>query len=92
MAPGLLPNPKPTGTLTVSKELLSKLLDLNSVPSAKLMLLAVVARKEPPIFNWALLPKTIQLGLIRNKLAVPVVRRMPSILVTLLPVTLLNML
>ena len=49
--------------------------------------LAVVAINEPPIFNWAFAPKIIPLGLIKNKLVVPLVFIIPSILETVLPVT-----
>ena len=43
------------------------------------MLSAVVARKDPPISNRAFSPKIIPLGLIRNKLALPLASIKPSI-------------
>ena len=53
--------------------------------------LAVVATKEPPIFNEASRPKIIPEGLIKNRLAVPLARIIPSILDTDPPVTRLIM-
>ena len=46
----------------------------------------MVATNEPPISKLAFSPKTIPLGLIRNKLAVPLARIKPSILEIELPV------
>jgi hypothetical protein len=60
---------------------------LKEVPSAKLMLLAVVPKNDPPIFRLALGPKIIPLGLIKNKLAVPLAWIKPSMLETEPPVT-----
>jgi hypothetical protein len=44
---------------------------LNLVPSAKFILLAVLAINEPPISNLAFGANTIPFGLIKNRLAVP---------------------
>ena len=73
--------------LIVSKGVVSGLVALNEVPSAKLMLLAVVPRNEPPIFRLAFGPKIIPLGLMRNRLALPFALRMPSMLEIDPPVT-----
>jgi hypothetical protein len=65
---------------------------LNSVPSANLMLLAVLATKEPPTSKRAFDPKIIPFGLIRNKLALPpVIPSVPNILEGLVPVTRVRM-
>ena len=50
---------------------------LNSRPSRKVMLLAVVAKNDPPIFKDAFSPKIMPAGLRRNKLAVPLAWRVP---------------
>ncbi len=42
---------------------------LNSVPSANLILLAVLATNEPPIFKLAFGPKMMPLGLVKNRFA-----------------------
>ncbi len=86
------PNCKPIGTLTVSSGVVVwGFVALNKVPSAKLRLVAVLAKKDPPIFSAALEPKVIPFGLIRNKLAVPLARIKPSILDSEEPVTRLIM-
>ncbi len=51
------------------------------------MLSAVLPINAPPIFNLALAPKIIPLGLIKNKFAVPLARINPSMLETCPPVT-----
>ena len=47
----------------------------------------MLAINEPPIFNDALSPKIIPLELMRNRLAIPFARIVPSILEIDLPVT-----
>lgn len=59
---------------------------LKNAPLSKMMLSALVPIKEPPIFSWALGPKTMPLGLIKNRLALWLARIMPSIFEMLLPV------
>ena len=71
----------------LSRLLASGLVALNSPCSPNLIPSAVEARKEPPISSRALAPKTIPLGLRKNKLAVPLARINPSILEILPPVT-----
>jgi hypothetical protein len=51
-----------------------------------LILLAVVAKNEPPMFKAALGPNTMPLGLIKNRLAVPLALSVPSILEDVLKV------
>ena len=51
--PALVPNCKPKGTLTVSSGAPEPGVALNWVPSAKLILLAVVPINDPPISNLA---------------------------------------
>ena len=87
MLPESLPICKPIGTLTVSKEVLEGVTVLNSESSANFSLLAVLAINEPPISNRAFLPKTMPDGLIKNRLALPLVRISPSILDIDCPVT-----
>lgn len=70
----------------VSKGLFSGCTALNRLPSAKIRLFAVLTKNEPAIFNLALFPKINPLGLIRNKLAIPLVRIIPLILETVPPV------
>ncbi len=84
-------NCRPIGTLIVSKGVAWWAVALNSVPSAKVRLLAVLARKEPPMFSDALEPKIIPLGLSKNRLAVPLAWIVPSILEVDEPVTRLMM-
>lgn len=67
---GLAPNCKPTGALTVNKDVVWGVLALYSNPKANLILEAVVTKKDPPISKRAFFPNTIPLGLIRNRLAV----------------------
>ncbi len=74
------------GTLIVKSGFGWECIALNKVPSAKLILLAVVAKNEPPISKAAFSPKTIPLGLIKNKFAVPLARSIPLILEIDLPV------
>lgn len=62
---------------------------LKLMPSSKLILLAVLAIKEPPISKEAFAPKIIPLGLIRNKLAWLLALIKPSIFDIELPVILL---
>jgi hypothetical protein len=58
------------GTLTVNRgAVVWGFVALNELPSAKLRLLAVLVRKEPPTFSEALGPKRMPLGLIRKKSA-----------------------
>jgi len=64
---------------------------LNDVPSAKLMLLAVVPRNEPRIFRLAFGPKIMPLGLRRNRLALPLALIKPSMLEIDPPVTRVKM-
>jgi len=87
IVPGLPPNCNPIGTLIVNKGVVLVLTPLNSVPSANLILLAVVPINEPPIFKLASLPNMIPLGLSKNKFAVPLAWIKPSMLETLPPVT-----
>ena len=71
MLPGFEPYCKPMGTFTLSKEEGGLgAIALNSFPSANLTALAVLAKKEPPIFKLALWPKIMPFGLRRNRLAV----------------------
>ena len=85
--PALLPNCKPIGTLIVNKGVDCGLVALNSNPSANFILLADVAKNEPPIFNRAFCPNAIPLGFIKNRFAVPLARINPSISEMDLPVT-----
>ncbi len=80
------------GTLTVSSGGVSRLVALNCVPSAKIRLLAVLVMKEPLTFNLAFGPNIIPLGLIRKRLADPLVWSKPFILEIEPPVTRLMML
>ncbi len=64
---------------------------LKNVPSVKVIALAVLATNEPPTSNFAFDPKTMPLGLIRKRLALPKTPRVPRILEGLPPVTRLKM-
>ena len=70
----------------------SGLVALNSVPLPKTILLAVLPTNEPATSNWELAPKTMPLGLSKNKFAAPSTPRVPKILEMLLPVTRLRIL
>ena len=74
------------GALIVNKGGLSTSVALNS-PSGNKILLAVLPKNEPPIFNCASSPKIIPAGLIKNKFALPLARIKPSIVETFPPVT-----
>ncbi len=87
ISPGFAPNCSPIGTLTFSNGGASGLVALKKLPLSNLILPAVLPIKEPPMFKRALGPKTIPLGLIKNRLALPLARRMPSILEMFAPVT-----
>jgi hypothetical protein len=58
------------------------------VLSANFIEFAVLAKNEPFISKLAFYPKNIPLGLIKNKLALPLTPKVPKILEILLPVTL----
>nr|AAT41872.1 hypothetical protein [Fremyella diplosiphon Fd33] len=76
------------GVLIVSKGFVWGAVALKTLPSAKLILLAVLATNEPPTFRVAFAPKKMPLGLIKNKLALePAVASLPKISERLLPVT-----
>ncbi len=64
---------------TVSNGGVSGLVALNKLPSAITKLSALLAKNEPPIFNWAFGTKIMPLGLRKNKLAVPLARIKPPI-------------
>ena len=80
----------PTGIFTVSSGGESGFLALNSNPLSNTRLSAVEATNDPPIFKRALGPKTIPLGLIKNRLAGPKTPRVPRIFEALPPVTLVK--
>ena len=86
IAPGSGPNTSPRGAVTVNREGLSSGSTLNCPSSPKLMLLAVVAKKEPLTLKAEFWPKIIPAGLIKNRLAASVLIR-PSILEKFPPVT-----
>ena len=79
IAAGELPNWSPRGVEMVSNGAGCDKSVPKTTPSAKRMLLAVVARKEPPTSSVALGPKRMPLGFSKKKLAVPAVLRVPSI-------------
>jgi hypothetical protein len=85
--PGFSRNLKPIGMLIINKGGVLGFVALNSVPLAKIILLALVAKNEPPISREAFSPNIIPLGLIRNKLATPLAFRIPLISEIELPVT-----
>ena len=83
----LLPYCKPNGTFTCNNGGAWGLVALNSLPSENLILVAVLALKEPATSSLALLPKITPLGLIKYKFAVPFVLNVPSISEIFAPVT-----
>ena len=68
-----------TGTSTVNKGTPWGLTALNSLPSGKRTLFAVVTTKEPGISKLELGPKTTPLGLIKIKFASPNTPNFPNI-------------
>ena len=75
------------GVFIVSKGGVSVSVPLKIISSLKMMPEAVLAKKEPPISKEAFGPKTIPARLIKNKLAPPDPRIIPSILEIFPPVT-----
>jgi hypothetical protein len=75
------------GTLTVSNGGAFGSAAEKKLPSSNITLSALVAKKDPPIFNLALGPKTMPAGLTKNRFAAPLARINPSILDILPPVT-----
>lgn len=80
MGPEVAPNCNPTGAFTVRRGRVSGLLALKNEPSANTKRSPVVARKDPPSSNRALGPKTMPLGLSKNRFALPFALKIPSIL------------
>ena len=92
MPPGFSPNCTPMGTLTVSRGTPAPVAVSKTLPSSNKTRSAVLARNEPPTSSRAFSPKSMPLGLIRNRFAVPLARINPSILEICPPVTRVMML
>ncbi len=80
------------GIFTVNNDGACGLVALNSKPLLNMRLLAVLAKNEPRTSKLAFCPKTIPLGLMKNRLALPKTPSLPKIFEALLPVTLVKML
>ena len=92
ISPGLSRKFKPMGIPIVNNGGRLEFTALNSNPFSNSKLSAVEPKNEPRTSNLAFGPKTIPLGLMKNRLAFPKTPRVPRMLEGLFPVTRLKIL